>query len=94
MQQFAVYSVGHVHLILKSATVAVQIMCERVAESAKMDSEVVQKRIKSVIVTLVQSSHMREVGITQWIAEQLVHHTCPRYGKLISWYDMESHICK
>lgn len=64
MQQFAVYSVGHVHLILKSATVAVQIMCERVAESAKMDSEVVQKRIKSVIVTLVQSSHVNDLTLS------------------------------
>lgn len=64
MQQFAVYSVGHVHLILKGPTVAVQIMCERVAESAKMDSAVVQKRITPVIVTLVQSSHVNDLTLS------------------------------
>lgn len=40
------------------------------------------------------SYRLREVGTAQWIAEQLVRHTCPKCGELISWFDMESHTCK
>ena len=40
------------------------------------------------------SLRMGEVGLTQWVAEQLTRHTCPKCGELISWFDMKSHTCK
>lgn len=40
------------------------------------------------------SYRMREVGLAQWIAEQLARHTCPNCGALISWFEMGSHTCK
>ena len=36
---------------------------------------------------------MREIGVAKWIEEKTKQHTCPKCGKLITWYEMESHSC-
>lgn len=40
------------------------------------------------------SRRMKEIGPIRWIEEQIVRHTCPKCGKLITWFDMASHSCK
>lgn len=39
------------------------------------------------------SMRMKEVGVTQWIAEKIEQHKCPKCGELISWYEMHTHKC-
>lgn len=37
---------------------------------------------------------MKEVGVAKWIEEKTNEHTCPKYGELINWYEIDSHKCK
>lgn len=37
---------------------------------------------------------MKASGVTQWVEKQTQMHTCTKCGKLIYWYDRDSHICK
>ena len=39
------------------------------------------------------SLRMKEVGVSQWIVEKIAEHTCPKCGKLINWFEMNTHNC-
>ena len=39
------------------------------------------------------SLRMKEVGISQWIAEKIEEHTCSECGELINWFEMNTHNC-
>lgn len=40
------------------------------------------------------SCRIKEVGIPQWIDEQIIKFTCPQCGERLTWYNIESHSCK
>lgn len=42
---------------------------------------------------IADSMRMKEVGVSQWINEKIVEHTCPKCGKLLTWYEIASHVC-
>ncbi|MEG1515921.1 MAG: hypothetical protein RSD95_13615 [Clostridia bacterium] len=37
---------------------------------------------------------MRAHGVAAWVEKQALLHTCSKCGKLIVWYDRDSHSCK
>ena len=37
------------------------------------------------------SNRMKEVGVSKWIGEKITEHTCPKCGKLLNWFEMNSH---
>lgn len=37
---------------------------------------------------------MNAHGVAAWVKKQVQLHTCVKCGKLIYWYDRDSHICK
>ena len=36
---------------------------------------------------------MREIGVQNWVNQQVKDHTCPRCGKMIYWKDANTHNC-
>ncbi|MBQ8831557.1 MAG: DUF3795 domain-containing protein [Oscillospiraceae bacterium] len=39
------------------------------------------------------SLRMKEIGVSAWVSEKITEHLCPKCGRLINWFEMNTHNC-